>query len=455
MKRAMKVTVGLMAGLMSFSAAGAQTDTLRTTGDTIHLNLDEAIRVALSQNPTIVVDSMEVLRTTYAKKETLGSLYPSISLAGDYQYTFKKQKMTMNMGGQSTTIEMGTTHNMSFGFQGGMPLINVPLWKSLKLTEESINAKREAARETKIKMVSTITEAYYQLLNAKDSYRVLRESYNTASENLRITRNRFKNGLTSEYDTIQADVQVKNIEPSMIAAKNGIDLATLNLKILMGMPDSYPIAIDGSLEQYERQMFDDIDLAGIDSSLSDNPTVRQLEVNTRLLEKQLETTKAQWYPTLSLSAVYQWVGMGDDLKLGDYDFNPYGMLGLSLKFPIFQGMSRVNKQKEAQLQYDEMKFTIDNTKRQLRLGLQNSINNLRVALQTINSTKAAVKSAEKGLSIAQKRYEVGAGTTLELTTSQNAVTTAKLSYLQAIYDYIVAQNDVNEILGNAYRDYVE
>ena len=411
--------------LLSFGTTEAQ-EQIATQSDTIHLTLDQAIRIALDQNPTVVVDSMEVERTTYAKKETLGNLYPQLSFTGSLQYAIKKQ--TMSMAGRS--LEIGSAFTTSVGFNAGLPLINVPLWKSIKLTEESINAKRETARQTKINMVSTITEAYYQLLNAKDSYKVLQSSWNTAKENLRITRVRFNNGLCSEYDTIQADVQVKSIEPSMIATKRGIELATLNLKIQMGLPDEYPITIDGTLADYERTMFDEIKLSDLDTTLSDNPTMRQLDVTERLLEKQLEVTKAQWYPTLSLSAMYNWISMGD--KLTGNDWNPYSTVGLSLNFPLFQGGSRYYKQKQAELQYKEMQFTKEDTKRKLKLGLQNSLNNLRVAIETINTTKAAAESAWKGLVIAKKRYEVGSGTTLELTTSQNALTNAQLNYLQAI-----------------------
>ena len=438
-------------GLTAVGAACAFAQTFAQSGnatDTLRLSIDKAVKIALDKNPTVVVDSMEIVKSEYAQKETKGSLYPSIAFSGSYTRTIKKQQMSMS----GMTIEIGTDNSVSMGFSANMPLINVPLWKSIALTEENINAKKEAARETEISMVSTITEAYYALLNAKDSYKVLLDSYNTAAESHRITKKRFEQGLTSEYDTIQTSVQMRNIEPNMIATRNGIDLATQQLKILMGVPDSYPVAVEGSLEDYEKTMFSELSMSDIDTTLKDNPTVRQLQVNTNLLEKQLEVTKAQWYPTLALSFVYQWTAMGDD-ELSD--FNPYSTLGLSLSLPIFQGGSRYYKQKQAQVQYDEMKFTLEDTKRQLKLGLQNSLNSLKVALQSIETTKAAVASAQKGYDISKKRYEVGAGTTLEMTSSQTALTQSKLNYLQAIYDYIVAKDEVDKVLGNAYNAYIK
>lgn len=419
-----------------------------TKADTLRLNIDKAVKIALDQNPTVVVDSMEIAKATYAKKETIGNLYPNISFSGNYQRYIAKQKMSF----AGNTMEVGSDNVTTFGFGVGMPLINVPLWRSISLTEENINSKIEAARQTQIEMVSTITEAYYALLNAKDSYRVLKESYNTAAESHRITKTRFSQGMTSEYDTVQTSVQMRNIEPSMIAAKNGIELATLQLKILMGLPDDYPVVVEGSLQDYEKNMFNEITMSNIDTTLKDNPAVRQLEVGTKLLEKKLNVTKAQWYPTLSLSFVYQWMAMGNG-EIGD--FNPYSYGQISLTFPLFQGGSRYYKQKQDEVEYNEMKYTLDDTKRKLKLGLQNSMNSLRVAMQSIESTKAAVASAQKAYDISKKRYEVGSGTTLEMTASETALTQAKLNNLQAIYDYIVAKDGVDKVLGNAYNAYIK
>ena len=129
----------------------------------------------MDQNPTIRVDSMEAAETNYAQKENLGNLYPSLKLQGSYSHTIEKQKMQM-MGKE---FEVGSSENWALDPKPVCLSSTLPCGP-LKLTEESINAKRESARQTKINMVSTITEAYYQLLNAKDSHKVLKESYSTA-----------------------------------------------------------------------------------------------------------------------------------------------------------------------------------------------------------------------------------------------------------------------------------
>ncbi|MCK9155137.1 MAG: TolC family protein [Paludibacteraceae bacterium] len=426
-----------------------ETETTRLQ-DTLSLNLDQAIKIALDQNPTIKVAGMEITKANYAKKEAVSGLFPSIIASGTYTRNLKKQ--VMNFAGQTVTI--GTDNTWNAGFSATLPLINVPLWQSIKLTSEAVMEKVEKARSSQITQVSTIIAAYYGILNAQDSYNVLEKSFNTANENLRITKKRFEQGMTSEYDVIQAEVQVRNIQPTLISIKNGIELATLQLKVLMSMPSDYPIKVEGSLADYTQEAFEEVNINEVDTTLSENPNIRLLDVNTTLLERQLKLAKANWYPMLSLSAVYQWTSMNDNFDFGNYQVNPYSTLGVTLSWPIFQGGARVYKQKQAQIALEEIEYTKEDTRRKLGMQLESSIDNIKVAVDQIESTKQAMVLAEKGLNISRKRYEVGSGSSLELITSENSLTQASLSYYQAIYNYIIAKNSMNEVLGNAYNQYL-
>jgi outer membrane protein TolC len=74
--------------------------------------------------------------------------------------------------------------------------------------------------------------------------------------------------------------------------------------------------------------------------------------------------------------------------------------------------------------------------------------NMQASTEQLSSNKESVAQAEKGRMIAEKRYEVGRGTILELNSSEVALTQAQLAYNQAIYDYLVARSDLNYVLGN-------
>jgi outer membrane protein TolC len=253
---------------------------------------------------------------------------------------------------------------------------------------------------------------------------------------------------------IQAEVQVKNMLPMLLSVQNGIRLAKLQLKVLMGVPSHYPITVTGTLADYESNMFEIVNISDVDTTLADNSTIRRLEVAAKLLERQLKIQKAQWYPTLSLSAVYQWTSLNNDFNFSEYQIFPFSMAGVTLSFPIFQGGSRYYRQQQAKIASHEMSYTMENVRRQLGMQLQASIDQIRVSIEQISSTKEAVALAEKGMTISQKRFEVGAGSSLELISSENALTQARLNYYQSIYNYIIAKNALDKVLGNAYSAYV-
>ena len=88
-----------------------------------------------------------------------------------------------------------------------------------------------------------------------------------------------------------------------------------------------------------------------------------------------------------------------------------------------------------------------NTERQLKMQAQSYLNNMSASTEQVVSNKEAVLQAEKGRTIAEKRYEVGRGTILELNSSEVALTQAQLTYNQSIYDYLVAKADLDLVMG--------
>ena len=154
--------------------------------DTLRLRLDEAIQIALTENPTVRVADYDVEIKKEARREARAGLLPEASLSASYSRTLKKQTMVMEFGGQSTKIQMGTDNSYSAGLSINLPLFAPALYRSIRLTEADIELAVEKARASRIGMVNEVTKAFYQLLLAQDSYRVLQEAYAQAEANLRI-----------------------------------------------------------------------------------------------------------------------------------------------------------------------------------------------------------------------------------------------------------------------------
>jgi outer membrane protein TolC len=275
---------------------------------------------------------------------------------------------------------------------------------------------------------------------------VLQKSYKQSEDNFNVVNAKYEQGSVSEYDKISADVQMRSLKPTLVSAGNGVNLAMLQLKVLLGMESDMPIAVVGNLKDYEMAMFTRQAQPQPADIVGGNTTLRQLDLNQDMLKRNLKLKYTNFMPSLALSFQYMYTSMSENWKIADYKWNPYSTLGLSLSIPLFKG-GNFSQVKQAKLQLKQLDQTRIDTERKLKMQAQSYLNNMAASTEQVVSNKEAVLQAEKGRTIAEKRYEVGRGTILELNSSEVALTQAQLTYNQSIYDYLVAKADLDLVMG--------
>ena len=412
------------------------------TADTLRLSADDCVRIALSTNPTIKVADMEITRVSYGKNLTVAQLLPQVSFSGQYSRALALQTMYMDAGdGTARAIKMGRDNAYSVGFSAQVPLIAPQLWKSLKLNDIEIAQNVESARASRLQMVNNVQNAYYALLLALDSHQVLIKNYETAKFNADIYKKKFETGTASEYDVLRSSVQVKNLEPSIIEAENTIRRAQLQLLLLMGIDITTPLKPTATLADYKEQMYDRT--MAIDTSL------RALDLQTDYLKRALEVQKMSWYPTLSGSINYMWHSMSMGSPLKNFKWTTASTAALSLSLPIFQGGTRYYKQRQAEVAYKEMTWQRDNLVRSLNVQVKTQMDNIQKNVKQISTNEAGVEQARKANQIMEKSFQIGAASYLDLRDSEVALLESELSYYQSIYNYLVAESELQLLLGTA------
>ena len=269
--------------------------------DTLRITLQDAVRIALSDNPTIKVAGQEILLKKEARREAYAGLFPEASLVGSYSRAIKKQSFAM-MG---EVIEVGTDNTYSGGLSVSLPVFAPALYKSISLTSTDVNLAVEKSRASRLDMVNQVTKAFFQLLLAQDSYEVLLKSYKQSEDNYNVVKAKYEQGTVSEYDKISADVQMRSLKPTVVSARNGVNLANLQLKVLMGMESDVKVAVEGNLKDYEMSMFTRQAMPRPDN-LTNNSTLKQLELNALQLKQTLKLQYTNFMPTLSASFQYMY-----------------------------------------------------------------------------------------------------------------------------------------------------
>ncbi len=441
------------------------------------LTLDEALKISLSENASVRIADKEIERTEYARKGTYASLFPQIDLTGSFQRTIKKQVMYMDIdmssfGGSASSgsegsgsssdtetsssaktsgggIEVGRWNTYNGGVVASMPIINAQLWQSIRISGKDVELAVEKARSSRLDMVTQVKQAYYAVLLSKEVLYTYKEVYDNAVKNFEQTKMRYNAQKASELDFTRAKSTVANAIPNVFNAESSVILALWQLKAVMGVSLDQNIDVAGTLEDYAGDMkYENPSEINLDY----NSTMRQLAIQADQLAEAIKLQKFAYIPTLSVAFSYSMNAMTNDFKFSDYRWTPYSYLGLSLNIPIFSGGKRLNDVRQAKVQASQMSLQIDDTERQLKIAIRQYLNTMDTKTKSWAASGEAVATAQKAYSIAEKSYNVGRSTITELNDAQLALTQARLSVSQNIYDFMVAKSSLEQVLGHDFID---
>lgn len=446
------------------------------------ITLEDALRIALSENVSVKVADKEIERAEYARKGTYASLFPQVDAVGSFQRTIKKQVMYMDfdmsafggmdgMGGDTSEdpasggdaapsipdsgsetpssgggIEVGRWNTYSGGISAVMPLVNAQLWKGIQISGQEVELAVEKARSSRLDMVTQVKEAFYSVLLAKEALDVYKEVYDNAVANYGQTEKRHNAQKASELELTRAKAAVSNAIPNVYNAESSVILALWQLKAVMGVDLDMDIDVAGALSDYGQSMLYDVNEAD-GMNLDYNTTMRQLAIQAEELANNVKMQKYAYLPTLAANFAYSVNAMTNDFNFKEYRWTPYSYIGLSISIPIFSGGKRLNDVRAAKVQYEELNLQRADTERQLKIGIRQYLNTMETRMKSYAAAQDAVETARKAYDIAQKSYNVGRSTITDLNDAQLGLTQSRLAVSQAIYDFEVAKANLEKILG--------
>ena len=348
--------------------------------------------------------------------------------------------MVMDMGGQPMEIKVGRDNNISTSASASMPLVNASLWESLKLSGMDVEMAVEQARSSKIGMVKQIKQAFYAVLLAQESHKVMSQVYENAQKNYEKTEQRFNVGKASEVERLRAQVTMMNAEPSVSSAENAVLLATWQLKAVMGIDLGTDIEVVGDLNDYTNELLTPY---VSEDDISNNSSLLQFDIQDRMLESTIRMQKKQYLPTLAASINYNYSAMGDETL----SWFPSSTAALSLSLPVFDGFQKRYNIKQSKVTRNMLALQREDTERNLRIAIRNYNDQMELCIKNYQAANATVEIAQKSYDISEKMYEVGKATLVELNDAQLALQQAQLTQAQAVYNFMVTKASLDELIG--------
>lgn len=424
----------------------AQTDSVKTDNNSVlKLTLQDALNIAITNNWDMKIAQKEIRKSEEQIDEAYSNAYPRIEFSGTYIRNIKMPVMfippnsLINPTPETQTFELGSKNSYDATFKLSQVIYSQKVNTAIKIADDYSEFTKVGTKATKNEIVLNVKKAFYGILLMRELVKVAEQGYEVAKANYDNVALLYKQGVASEYDYLRAEVQLANTQPQLIQAKNGYELSKNYLKNLLSLDLNKNVEIIGEFK------FEEIPASllletGADI-ITNNPLVKQLSIQSSMLEKNITIEKSEYYPTLAFFGQYSYQSQDNSFTFSNYKWAQSFLVGLQLSYPIFDGFRRGARIEQAIIEKDKVDLTKRKVEEALRIQILQAEMKMDEAKKRIFAQEKNLLQAEKTLKIAQTRFKSGVGTQLELIDTQAALTFAKTNYAQAVYDYLVAKTE--------------
>ena len=443
------------------------------------LTLDEAVQLALKQNPDILKALQDIQRTKGQIFQVAAQGVPNLIGTGNYLNTDNKlrQGLSSSSGKNSslfvplidpqTGVQTGVLdlNRLSSGSGSNSSLNNTYLL-NIQLRQLIYNggavfaavrgAKLTAdnsfyqLRETVETVVNNVKTQFANILQNEALIRIQEQQIALLASQLKDQENRFAAGTVPRFDVLQAEVALANQRPQLINAQNNFRIAQLQLSQTLGydyVPDRGerpPFRVIGQLEviPFNINIADAVAIAE-----KYRPLLRQARQNVMIQQENVKVQKAGYLPSIFGTANYllQNDRRSQDLTRTDNGFT----VGGNITWNVFDGGLTYGKVRQARAEMLQSAVTYEDTRRSIGLAVQDALSRLRQSLELVNSQRENVGKAEESVRLSRARLSAGAGTQLDVLNAQVALSQAQVTELQARYSYTVALADLRRQTGTS------
>jgi len=441
--------------------------------------LERAVAIALRNNRQLAVSQYDLETANKQVWEAYGALFPEIDGFASMQRNLKLPSAFLPAiifdptapPDEQVAVTFGSDNQWNAGLTVNQPLFDAGVFVGVGTAASFRNLAQESLRGSAQGVATTTRIAYLNVLLAQEAVRVIQNSIERVRQTLEETRALNRAGLASDYDVLRLEVQLANLEPNHRRALNEVDATRRVLAIEMGLGEGDAAAAFGELHQ--------IDLAAGAENSADNEaliafagvpdavgaTTGELErvafaQRTDLLQAQLQRDleearvkyeRTQLFPRLS--AFFSWgLQAQENGALNFFGENPNqrfstSAVGVQLDVPIFSGARRWNRVEQRKIGVRQAEERIGDLRQRASNDVETVLANLTEARSRAEAQRQAVSEAQRGFDIVRTEYLAGTQPRLEVTEAELALRQAEQNYALAVYDYLVAQAQLDLAVG--------
>ncbi|MCW9097096.1 MAG: TolC family protein [Ignavibacteriaceae bacterium] len=437
--------------------------------------LDEAINTALGNNRDINISVLNTEKSRAAVKEAFGYALPSLDASANFSHFLKKPLTAFP---DFEALLTNATYNILFDenvipkdeskfvpvetklqsfvqsntYSASLTLTQIlfgsAVFEGIGASQTYYELAKSELNNTVSKTVLSVQKAFYGVLLAKAVLEITNSSFNNAEENFNNVKALYDEGMVSEFDKLQAEVQLENIRPVLLRVENALINATNGFKITLGIDQTADVDVSGEIK------LDSIDISNedelIQEALASNFDIKSLDLKKQVDEAFIQLDVSEYWPTLAAFGNYSYAGSSDQWNFQNYN---YATVGLSFSINLWQGNRTKNAVEQSTITYKQTEEQLSQLKDYTVMNVKANVQELKRVQSLLEVQARTVKLAERAYDIAKVRYKEGAGSQLELQNADQDLRQARLNRVQAVHSYLITKFELDQLLGRTDPQY--
>jgi len=400
------------------------------------VSLEEAVRIAVERNRGVRTAEEYRWQVTGRYVEERAAAFPQVTVTAGISRNHDESQKAFGGGfipveNDSRSVEAGLTQPLFTWGQVGA---------AIRAAKHGIGTAGDRLRISRQGAVRDVTAAFYDILLSRELHRIAQQDLEQKVRHLEEARRKEAAGTATDYDVLAARVGVENARPEVIRTENRIRILRDRLRFLLAMEEE--IDAEGTLDapvetnpEYE---------AALATARENRPELSEIRRRKGIAEELIRVASAEDKPRVDLRAGYGW----RELDLGGSDADgPVWSAGIFATWPLFDG--RRTRGRVAQAESDLRTLGIEEAKLRdaIALEVRGAVDAVREAAEIVRALEGTAGQAERLLRMAEKGFEYGVKTRIDVEDAELARVQANGNLARARRDYLVARTDLGYATG--------
>ena len=405
------------------------------------ITLEEAVRLAKRNAPATVQARNAVRQQAGTVRSRYAAYLPTLSFGAGAN----RQNGTRYLLDLDTILPNDVPWRANHSLNGNLELFDGGRrWFELQAARAGVDAAEASEVAQDFSVALNVKQQFYAVLAAREQQGAAGKQLEQAMEQLKAANARVGAGAATRSDSLRSVIAVGNARLAVLSAENALAAANASLSRLVGSATLVTAAPDDLRDGTLRVTRSDAELLAF---AEQGPAVRQAIAAADAAKQNARATKTPYLPTLSLGLSQSYAASQPGFAfLGDTR-NKNIATNLRINFTVFNGLNREQQVLQASLAEQNAQAALRDAKLNARQLMIQQLGTLRTAEARVEIQQQSVLAGEEDLRVQQERYNLGAGTLLDLLASQSTLISARQALIQARLDARTARAQIEALIG--------